>query len=403
MKILRNTDCGHLGRINRRVVSAVVFVVALISSIRPLCIRAEIVAAGTDTVMASVLVAAPGSLIHQAGGHAAIRLRCPAYGLDNVFSFENNDAGGTVGHLFGQVKGRFNALRFDEYIRIFSNEYREVKEYPLNLTDMQIRRLWQDLDVSVALGVESNFNIRWVNCNSRVMDKIVRALGDEVIVMHENLYTPMDNATMVKAVRNEHHPWTTMIFVAGLGADADKTDSWRTRMVPATMDDYFIDAVIESRDDRARPLLADEPRVVSVGAKAPEPTPFTPVRVALLVLFFAICVSIADIIGWHPRAVRVVDIAFLTAETVIAVALMLLAVIPASVSAEWNWLFIPLNLLPVTIITFVHHPKIKRIVFIVYGMACALFTLTPLLTSQADIWSSLLSAAIALRVLSHFR
>lgn len=400
---MQNTDCGHIRRYGRGIVSAVLFALVVTAAMLPPCARGEVMAVGNDTVMASVLVAAPGQLIHQAGGHAAIRLQCPAYGLDNVFSFENDGAGGTAGHLLGQVKGRFNALRFEEYIGIFSRENREVREYPLNLTDMQIRRLWQDLDETVESGIESDFNIRWVNCNSRVTDKIVRALGDENINMRESHYTPMDNATMIKAVCDAHHPWTTVIFVAGLGADADKTDSWRTRMVPKAMSGYFTTAVIVSPDGTERPLLAEVPRVVSEGAQAPEPTPLTPDRVAMIALIVAVAVSIADIAGRWRRTVRVVDIALLTAETLAAVAVVLLAVIPASIGAAWNWLFIPLNLLPIATVAAVRPRRIRRVVFIAYGMACALFMAAPLLTSEADLWSTLLSGAIALRVLTHYR
>ena len=59
----------------------------------------------TEEVGASMLVTSPGPLFYQATGHAAIRLQCPAFGLDNVFSFETS-TDNALGQVLGHAKGR---------------------------------------------------------------------------------------------------------------------------------------------------------------------------------------------------------------------------------------------------------------------------------------------------------
>lgn len=357
--------------------------------------------ARNDTVMASLLVASPGRLIYQAGGHAAIRLQCPEYRLDNVFTYETNSEA-LVKQLLGQAKGRYNALVFDEYIATFSKEGREVREYPLNLTDPQIRTLWRILDEAVAEGGEDNFNIRWVNCNSRTMDKIVEALGTDEIVMNETYYTLMTNAELLRAILKQESPWSAMIFNIGCGADADGVDSWRTRMVPLIMGDYFRDGTIQSVDGTSRPILASESTVVSAGSGNGWTTIVTPTVLCVIMLILALAVSGADMAGRFPRVVYVFDCIFLSMQTIGSIGLILLAVIPASVGAAWNWMFLPFNILPVVVWITARKRAFCRRFYIVYGIICVLFIGAPLFTTEADLWSSLLSTAIAVRVLSHY-
>ena len=51
---------------------------------------------GDDFVVASLLVVSPGPAVYQVFGHAALRMQCPSAGLDNVFSFETDLAGGSA-------------------------------------------------------------------------------------------------------------------------------------------------------------------------------------------------------------------------------------------------------------------------------------------------------------------
>lgn len=272
-------------------------------------------AASRDTVMTSILVAEPGPRIFQVSGHAAIRLQCPAYGLDNVFSFETDDRGGMAGQVLGQARGRFAGIEFGEYRRDFEAQGRGITEYPLNLTDAQTRRLWQILDRSIADRQEHDFNIRWSNCNSRAIEKIIAALRPDRIVLNESVCSRMDNATLLREVVENDYPWASLLLCSGIGSDADIRDPWVYRLAPAIMGRTFADAEIVSADGTRRPLLSGEPALISAshtdrGHDAPSPR-----AVASGILVFAVLLSICDLGGRFRRMVHAADVALLCVQT----------------------------------------------------------------------------------------
>lgn len=359
-------------------------------------------AASRDTVMTSILVTEPGPRIFQVSGHAAIRLQCPAYGLDNVFSFETDDRGGMAGQILGQARGRFAGIEFGEYCRDFEAEGRGITEYPLNLTDAQTRRLWQILDRSIADRQEHDFNIRWSNCNSRAIEKIIAALRPDRIVLNESVCSRMDNATLLREVVENDYPWASLLLCSGIGSDADIIDPWVYRLAPAIMGRTFADAEIVSADGTRRPLLSGEPALISAshtdrGHDAPSPR-----TVASGILVFAVLLSICDLGGRFRRMVHAADVALLCVQTAGAVALIFVSAIPASIGTWFNWLFIPFNPLPLIVWLALRKRPACRYFFIGYGIACALFTAAPIWTSQADLSISAVSAAIAVRVLTHY-
>lgn len=370
-------------------------------SITPSSSAAEACAVTADTVMASMLVASPGAKVFQAAGHAAIRLQSPRHGLDNVFSYETDYRGGLAGQLLGQAKGRYIAMTFSDYLAPFEAEGREIKSYPLNLTDAQIRRLWQLLDMSVAEAREDDFNMRRNQCNSQALDKLQQALGAETIHFGEHRLSLMDNGTFVNAVLHSHSPWAELVAKTGLGADCDVTDSWHTRLQPVAMGTYFADAEIVSPDGSRRPLLAAAPYTVLAADKIINQS-FTPLTVSLLLLLVVALVSGADLANRCGRVVRVADVALLWLQTFGAFAVIAIAVIPASVGPWANWMFVPLNPLPAAVWLLCKSRPKRRKFFVAYGCACAVFIAAPLWTSEASASSSILSASIALRVLTHY-
>lgn len=359
-------------------------------------------AASRDTVMTSILVTEPGPRIFQVSGHAAIRLQCPAYGLDNVFSFETDDRGGMAGQVLGQARGRFAGIEFGEYCGDFEAEGRGITEYPLNLTDAQTRRLWQILDRSIADRQEHDFNIRWSNCNSRAIEKIIAALRPDRIELNEPVCSRMDNATLLREVVEKDYPWASLLLCSGIGSDADIRDPWVYRLAPAIMGRTFADAEIVCADGTRRPLLSGEPALISAshtdrGHDAPSPR-----TVASGILVFAVLLSICDLGGRFRRLVHAADVALLCVQTAGAVALIFVSAIPASIGTWFNWLFIPFNPLPLIVWLAFRKRPACRYFFIGYGITCALFTAAPIWTSQADMSISAVSAAIAVRVLTHY-
>ncbi len=355
----------------------------------------------TEPVYASILATSPGEKVYQCTGHAAVRLQCPDFDLDNVFSFETSSENTGI-QILGRVKGRFSRIATSEYIDQFRTEGREVKEYPLNLTDSQIRTLWQLLDEASELGAEEDFNIRYRNCSSEILLKINEALGTDRIRMHDRIGT-MDNAARIAELIDEDRPWTKLLLTIAIGADCDKTDPDQAATYPVMMAERLPKATIVSADGTERPLLGAEPKTLLRGAqRTGSHGGLGPVAIALVVLALSAVVSIAERTGRCRSMVKAADIAALAAESAAAAAIIVLAVIPSGIGHGWHWMFIPLNLLPLLTWAFLRKTPAYRIIFIAYGAACALFTASPLFTSESGAAGSIISGAIAIRVLSHF-
>ncbi len=194
-------------------------------------------------------------------------------------------------------------------------------------------------------------------------------------------------------------PWSLALITLGLGGGTDQADPWQVRLAPVMMDRFLGDVYIESPDSSRRPLLAAPPRELSAPRAQAAPL-FTPPLAALLLLIFSIALSALDAARRCRRFVRVADRVLLAGQAVASLALVVVALVPASIASGFNWMLIPLNPLPAVVWCLWRGKRFCSWFFLAYGVACALFVAAPLFTDQADLWSSLLSAAIAVRVLS---
>ena len=108
-----------------------------------------------DFVIASLLVADPGSKLYSVLGHACIRMQCPAYGLDYCFSYESEDVAHRVADFFaGKLYMGMFAIPVEEYCAPYREEGRGVYEYRLNLPIEIKRELWRILDEEMLKGCQ---------------------------------------------------------------------------------------------------------------------------------------------------------------------------------------------------------------------------------------------------------
>ena len=56
-----------------------------------------------DFVIASLLVADPGTVMYSVLGHACIRLQCPTFGMDYCFSYESDVSQKVLSFLAGKL------------------------------------------------------------------------------------------------------------------------------------------------------------------------------------------------------------------------------------------------------------------------------------------------------------
>ena len=87
-----------------------------------------------DFVIASLVVADPGTVLYSVLGHACIRLQCPAFGMDYCFSYESEDVRQRVfSFLAGKLMMGLFAIPIEDYCALYREDGRGVYEYKLNL------------------------------------------------------------------------------------------------------------------------------------------------------------------------------------------------------------------------------------------------------------------------------
>ena len=82
----------------------------------------EVLPDSSNFVTASILLSSPGKEAFFALGHSGIRLKSPSKGLDYCFSFSTVLQMGPAFNLviiLGQMKGGYEAVTFEEYIKTF--------------------------------------------------------------------------------------------------------------------------------------------------------------------------------------------------------------------------------------------------------------------------------------------
>lgn len=142
----------------------------ILGSLLSLCAHAQRQQATADSVdndfvIASLVVADPGDVLYSTVGHVALRMQCPSAHLDYVFSYESEAVPQKViTFLAGNLKMGMFAVPFEEYLSIYKEEQRGVREYILNLPLEVKRNLWRVCDEHVAQGANLPYDYAERGC-----------------------------------------------------------------------------------------------------------------------------------------------------------------------------------------------------------------------------------------------
>ena len=177
-----------------------------------------------DFVIASLLVADPGTVLYSVLGHACIRLQCPAFGLDFCYSYESESKMQRIlAFLAGKLKMGLFAIPVEKYCDIYRKNGRGVYEYTLNLPIEIKRELWRVLDNHLAEGIRLPYDYYHRGCATTAKDFVKEALGETVIVYDRSLY---ENGQSVKEIWNKHTEnalWVRFLcYFIGSGKEIEK-------------------------------------------------------------------------------------------------------------------------------------------------------------------------------------
>lgn len=288
-----------------------------------------------DFVIASLLVADPGTVMYSVLGHACLRLQCPVFGMDYCFSYESEDVQNRVlDFLAGKLMMGLYAIPVEDYCAQYREEGRGVYEYTLNLPIEVKRELWRVLDEHLAEGIRLPYDYYHRGCATTAIEFVKEALGETVIVYDRSLYEHPHTAREMYFEYTKPSMWMRFIsvFIAGSETDIVHTND-RQLIVPMSLVHAWQQAKVNGK-----PLLASEPNILVEGEPQVADGWFTPMVLAIILLIL----SIANLFWKRPYF----DWLMLAAQTIVGCGMTYLICFSDLCCTEWNWLIIPFNPLP---------------------------------------------------------
>ena len=288
-----------------------------------------------DFVIASLLVADPGTVMYSVLGHACLRLQCPAFGMDYCFSYESEGVRHKVlKFLSGKLEMGLFANMKDDYCDIFRKEGRGLYEYTLNLPVEVKRELWRILDEHLAEGIRLPYDYYHRGCAITALEFVKEALDETVIVYDRSLYNYSPTARELCIKHSQRALWVQFFALLIVGSEADEPlVGDRQLIIPTDLVHAWQQAKVNGE-----PLLASEPTILVEGEPKVADGWFTPMVLAIILLIL----SIANFLWKRPYF----DWLMLAAQTLVGCFMASLICFSDLCCTDWNWLIIPFNPLP---------------------------------------------------------
>lgn len=304
-----------------------------------------------DFVTVSLLISQPSDVrVYSIFGHAALRLQCPAFDLDYVFSYISIHSDATaLEYIVIRPTMGLIAVPTEQYIE---EEFRGITEYVMYLPPQVETELWRILDESTAKGYDRPYDCVAGSCAQMVSQYINRAiataypkdsvqtqwLGESEHTMHElmNMYA-------------QEAPWQLFLINSILGSSyVDNVNMTNAKKILFPLQ---LLALWDNTTLCGKAILSNDP-IVHTTSEVMTATMIKPIHVAIVLLLLSL-LSLATIFfsqrKWMENVGNGIDYTILSLQTLAGIFMMVMmwvAYLPFP-KAYWNWLLIPFNILPV--------------------------------------------------------
>lgn len=319
-----------------------------------------------DFVIASLLVADPGTVLYSVLGHACIRMQCPAYGLDYCFSYESEAVEHRVADfLAGKLYMGLFAIPVEEYCAPYREEGRGVYEYTFNIPIEVKRELWRVLDEEMMKGSMQPYDYYHRGCAIACVHFVEQAMDSSISIDYPiSLYKEPKSAKDIFVSHTRENSWNRFILFFITGSEAEiMLKGEQQLIVPADLAQFWQQATFQGV-----PILQPERHILVAGTPQYPQTRFTPMMLAILLLLIAM----GNLFWKKPY----IDWCFLAMQTIVGLCMTYLIFISDLCCTSWNWLIIPFNPLPAA---FWHWRKYWALPYaLLLAVWCIVMTITHL-------------------------
>lgn len=290
-----------------------------------------------DFVTASILVATPSDVLYSCAGHASIRMQCPHYDLDVVYSYESDSVTNKVlTFLKGGLKMGMTIVPTEKMLAYYAGDGRGVTEYILNIPLEKRKQLWQYLDGKVEEGVNLPYDYLNRGCALACLRAVCTAVLPDTLSFGEwdEKFIKKTRRTLLRN-QIDAFPWNRFFLYTIVGTEADQPCAVTEKVVvyPDLVE------VLQKATFNGQPVLSEGHTLVKQTVNAEEGgCPVTPVMVACFMLLLAVVSCF-----WMQGALSLLLLFLQSAFGLLLTYLIVFSSLPVT---NFSWLIIPFNLLP---------------------------------------------------------
>lgn len=314
-----------------------------------------------DFVKASILVATPSNVLYSCMGHASIRMQCPHYNLDVVYTYESEPKSRVLTFLMGGLKMGMTSIPTERILSGFGSEGRGITEYPLNIPLDKRKNLWQYLDGKVEEGMNLPYDYLNRGCALSCFRAIRTAVLPDTISFGEwdEKFIKKTRRTLVKE-QIDGFPWNRFALQTLVGTEIDKPCAIVNKLVvPRNMVEVMQRATLNGQ-----PILGEGVSLLRHTTEESESDSITPMTVAFILLMLALVSCF-----WMQRSLSLL---LLTIQSFIGILVAFLILFSKLPCTDFSWLVIPFNPLPLLLWYW------RRWWLLPFGLVCCVWSIVML-------------------------
>lgn len=352
----------------------------------------------SNFVTASLLIAEPLHALYSVFGHATLRMECPTYNLDYVFTFESDPNFGTfMTGVAGKAKAKYVAVPTETYISDSRKSGRGLKQYKLNLTHHEKQELWRLLDEEMMAGAYRNFNLLTDNCLTSSILNVERCLIGEHLEWGPMRYPLTHSDGHVLRYAAQHSPWAEFLFITFIGSGYDHWSMMESRIMPTTVASMLREAkIVNDSTGVSRFVITDPGTTLVESSGKDKATPITPNIVFGGLLLLTLLITLAEWKLHMHQIAKVYDILLVTAQSLVCLLILYVTFFSELFVTQWNWylvVFLPLPLL----FWQIRNKKIASRCWLSYSILLMLFIIVTPFVGLLDISHQLITGTLLVR------
>lgn len=312
-----------------------------------------------DFVKASILVATPSNVLYSCAGHTGIRMQCPHYDLDVVYTYESESVmSHMLTFLMGGLKMGMTSVPTEKMLSGYGSVGRGITEYPLNIPLDKRKILWQYLDGKVAEGMSHSMGSIEKGCAFSTLRAIQTAILPDTLSFGkwDEKFFKKTRRTLL-GDRISGFPWNRFVIFSFASTEMDQPCTVINKLlIPADVID-----VLSKTKLNGQPLLGPAKIIVPQTVVSKEKIWLTPMMIACFLLLLAV-VSCFGL----QRTISYIFLALQSAGGFLMVSVLFFSTLPCT---GFSWLLIPFNPLPLLLWRW------RRWWLLPFGLVCCVWSI----------------------------